>query len=153
MTRRLRDDPTPGRTATGGRRREAVRTGGDHPASLILLAGFACALAVGVSNGHWPRWLAGLYGLVSGLTFAVYAHDKSAARRGAWRTPERTLHLLALVGGWPGAVLAQRWLRHKSQKAGFRAVFWLTAWANCGALGWLLMAPGAAALRAALGMA
>ena len=55
-----------------------------------------------------------LYGAMSLVTFLVYAMDKSAARRGAGRTSETTLHLLALVGGWPGALLAQQWLRHKS---------------------------------------
>lgn len=60
------------------------------------------------------------------LTFVAYALDKSAARNNTWRTPESTLHLLALAGGWPGALLAQQWLRHKSVKAEFRAVFWAT---------------------------
>lgn len=120
---------------------------------LILLAGFAAGLVAAMIAGRAPNWLAGFYALASVVTFAIYARDKSAARRGEWRTPEDTLHLLALAGGWPGAVLAQRWLRHKSQKASFRAVFWLTALANCGAAGWLLTAPGAAPLRAALGVA
>jgi uncharacterized membrane protein YsdA (DUF1294 family) len=75
-------------------------------------------------------WIAGWYTVVSLLTFAVYAIDKSAARRGTWRTAERTLHWLALVGGWPGALLAQQWLRHKSSKPKFRVVFWITVALN-----------------------
>lgn len=66
------------------------------------------------------------YGVLSTITFAIYAIDKSAARRRGPRTSERTLHLLSLAGGWPGALLAQRWLRHKSAKASFRRVFWGT---------------------------
>jgi uncharacterized membrane protein YsdA (DUF1294 family) len=62
--------------------------------------------------------------------FFVYAIDKSAARRGAWRTPEKTLHGLALAGGWPGALVAQRVLHHKSSKATFRTVFWATVVIN-----------------------
>ena len=56
--------------------------------------------------------------------------DKAAAQAGRWRTSEATLHLLALAGGWPGALLAQHWLRHKSAKRAFRAVFWVTVVLN-----------------------
>ena len=75
-------------------------------------------------------WIALLYLGASVFTFAAYARDKTAARRGDWRTRESTLHLLALAGGWPGALLAQQVLRHKSVKAGFRAVFWSTVVLN-----------------------
>lgn len=63
--------------------------------------------------------LSALYFAASVITFAVYAWDKSAARNGRWRTRESTLHLLALVGGWPGALLARQLLRHKSSKQSF----------------------------------
>ena len=67
--------------------------------------------------------LAGLiYGCMSLVAYAVYALDKSAARRKRRRVPERALHLL---GGWPGALLAQRQLRHKTSKPRFLMVFWL----------------------------
>lgn len=81
-----------------------------------------------------PARLAGWYLGLSGITFVAYALDKSAARRGAWRTSERTLHLLALAGGWPGAWMAQRLLRHKSSKPAFRRVFWATVVLNPAAL-------------------
>lgn len=68
------------------------------------------------------------------ITFAVYAWDKAAARRGAWRVPEATLHVLAVLGGWPGALAAQRALRHKNRKQPFRTVFWITVALNCAAL-------------------
>lgn len=77
-----------------------------------------------------------VYSVASLATFAVYAFDKSAARSGRWRTRERTLHALALVGGWPGALLAQKVLRHKSRKPSFQIMFWLTTVLNCGALVW-----------------
>lgn len=64
--------------------------------------------------------------LLSLLSYAVYAVDKRAAQQGRRRVPERTLHLLALLGGWPGALLAQRRLRHKTAKPSFLIVFWLT---------------------------
>lgn len=63
---------------------------------------------------------------MSAITFVVYALDKHAAQTGRWRTPESTLHLLELAGGWPGAWVAQQLLRHKSRKPGYRVVFWLT---------------------------
>ena len=75
------------------------------------------------------------YGGASVVCFLAYAGDKSAARAGHRRTPESTLLLLGLLGGWPGAVLAQQVLRHKSTKAAFRAAFWGTVWLNVGAFG------------------
>lgn len=84
-----------------------------------------------------PLWLAGVYVVVSAIAFLAYAVDKSAARRQTWRTPESTLHFLSLVGGWPGALLAQQLLRHKSTKAEFRSVLWVTAALN--ALGFVAL--------------
>jgi len=86
-------------------------------------------LAVGVL---WkpPVILAGVYVVASFITFIAYAWDKSAATQGNRRTPESTLHLLALACGWPGALLAQQFLRHKSAKAEFRLAFWVTVILN-----------------------
>jgi uncharacterized membrane protein YsdA (DUF1294 family) len=77
--------------------------------------------------------LAVIYAAANLITFIAYARDKSAAANGGWRTPESTLHLMALVGGWPGALLAQQFLRHKSTKAEFRQIFWFTAVVNMAA--------------------
>lgn len=63
--------------------------------------------------------------LINLVTFAVYAYDKRAARRGAWRIPEKQLHAFALLGGFPGAYIAQQKLRHKTRKASFKKQFWL----------------------------
>ena len=78
-----------------------------------------------------------VYSLLSVLTFAMYALDKSAARGGRWRTSEHTLHCLALVGGWPGAILAQHFFRHKSKKPSFRVTFWVTVVFNILIVLWL----------------
>lgn len=75
-------------------------------------------------------WLAGYHLLASGVCFALYARDKAAARAGQWRTPERTLLLVGLLGGWPGGWLGQRVLRHKSAKPSFRVWFWLSVVAH-----------------------
>lgn len=76
------------------------------------------------------------------VTFYAYWRDKFAAQRGAWRTPEAALHALGLVGGWPGGWLAQRLLRHKSNKASFRATYWGTVGVHVLAvLAWLATGP------------
>lgn len=80
------------------------------------------------------------YLAMSVIAYATYARDKSAARAGRRRTPEKTLHLVALLGGWPGALLAQRRLRHKSSKASFLFVFGVTVVVNLVMLGWLMRA-------------
>jgi uncharacterized membrane protein YsdA (DUF1294 family) len=84
------------------------------------------------------------YGVMSVVAYVAYARDKSAARRFRRRTPERTLHLMALLGGWPGALLAQRRLRHKSSKPSFLASFWLTVVLNLALLTWAVSATGIA---------
>lgn len=70
-----------------------------------------------------PLWVAAVYGITSATTFCAYTLDKAAAARGAWRVSEGRLHLLSFAGGWPGALLAQQYLRHKSSKREFRQVF------------------------------
>lgn len=63
--------------------------------------------------------------LVSTGTFGLYAWDKRRAQQGGQREPENRLHLLELIGGWPGAFLAQRLVRHKNAKPSFQLIFWL----------------------------
>lgn len=75
--------------------------------------------------------VAAVYLAASSAAFAAYAWDKHAARNDRKRVAERTLHLLALIGGWPGALLAQRVLRHKTRKKPFRALCLATVLANC----------------------
>ena len=84
--------------------------------------------------------LGALYACASLICFAAYALDKSAARAGRRRTPERTLLLLGLACGWPGAVLAQRWLRHKSAKRSFQLKFWFTVAMNVAVAGLIITA-------------
>ena len=70
------------------------------------------------------------YLIASIVTLIAYAIDKSAAIQGRRRISEKTLQLMALFGGWPGALLAQQWLRHKTQKQSFRLVFWMMVLVN-----------------------
>lgn len=99
-------------------------------ATLWLLPAFAALYLAVTWCWPVPHWMALAYAGMSTLTFTTYAWDKAAARAGRWRTAEMKLHLLALLGGWPGALLAQQWLRHKSAKQTFRAVFWATVALN-----------------------
>jgi len=94
-----------------------------------------------------PLWIAGIYAAASLITFLTYALDKSAARKGSWRTAESTLHGLALACGWPGALLAQQVLRHKSAKAEFRTVFWATVILNVAGFLWVCSPAGRATLN------
>jgi uncharacterized membrane protein YsdA (DUF1294 family)/cold shock CspA family protein len=82
-----------------------------------------------------PGWLPLGLILLNLATFYAYWLDKHAARRGAWRTKESTLHTLSLVGGWPGAWWAQQLLRHKSSKQEFRQMYWATVMFNLAGLG------------------
>lgn len=111
--------------------------------SIYLSVIFFGLIVAALIMGHIPKNLALLYLGASIVSFIAYASDKSKAKRNAWRTPESTLHFFALVGGWPGAAIAQQALRHKSQKRDFRIVFWLTVIVNCGALTWLMSPSGA----------
>lgn len=70
-------------------------------------------------------WLLLAYPLLSAVSFLQYWADKNSAQSGRWRTPENTLHITELLGGWPGALVAQQVFRHKTRKASFQAVFWL----------------------------
>lgn len=119
--------PSPRRASPTARREGPAQWGA---ASLLAIPALVAVLLLGCLLGHPPRWVLWAYPVVSARTFVTYAFDKSAARRGEWRTQEGTLHLLALIGGWPGALVAQQWLRHKSSKAEFRAVFWVTVVLN-----------------------
>jgi len=120
---------------------------------LWLAAFFLTGVAGLAIAGRLPLAVPAFYLAASAVAFLAYALDKSAARSDRWRTPENTLHLFAVIGGWPGALAAQRLLRHKTQKASFQLVFWITVALNCGALSWLFSSPGATAFRSILRVA
>ncbi|PCO04370.1 DUF1294 domain-containing protein [Microbulbifer flavimaris] len=123
-------------------KRSPNRPGRQRRRALPLVGVFFAGLA-GLSVWGWLPWsITGLYLALSLLTLLLYFKDKRAAVRGHWRTPEQTLHLLSLLGGWPGAALGQSLLRHKSRKGSFRMVYWLTVGLNLAALGYGLTAEG-----------
>lgn len=104
--------------------------------ALVVLS--LAVLAWLIVTSQQSMLIAKVYGVIASLTFIAYAIDKAAAQGNRWRIPESTLHVLALLGGWPGAMLAQTLLRHKSVKKEFRLIFWITVTINLLVLGWLL---------------
>jgi len=105
-----------------------------RPTSVVVVIGSILAFGAVffVARERWqvPWTIAGFYVVLSILTFVLYAADKRAAQTNRWRTPENTLLLVGLVGGWPGAAIAQQVLRHKTKKLSFRTRFWLTVILN-----------------------
>ncbi len=116
----------------------------------VVVTVFFVLLITLAAMGRLPVFLSAFYLGASLLTYVVYKADKQAAQNGTWRTSESTLHLLALLGGWCGALIAQQSLRHKSKKEEFLLVFWITVILNCGVLGWLLTPHGSETLNSFL---
>ena len=96
----------------------------------VHIPAFAGLFMLAAVAWHVPPWVALGYGVLSLWTYALYAVDKSAALRRGWRVSEQQLHVLGLLGCWPGALLAQQRLRHKSVKPSFRRTFWRTVTHN-----------------------
>ena len=109
----------------------------DLPMRYFPLVLFAILYAIAVLAWDAPAAILVIYACVSLLCFGIYAFDKSAARAGRHRVAETKLLLLGLACGWPGALLAQEWLRHKSSKPSFRWRFQLTVALNLLAFAWL----------------
>ncbi len=118
---------------------------GDIPFAVVIL--FFAFLGWAALQNRLPWLIVAIYAVLSVLTYAMYAADKAAAQADRRRTPEDSLHLVSVIGGWPGALIAQRVLRHKSQKRSFRLVFWVTVLVNSCALAFLLSGQGRALLQ------
>jgi len=155
VTYELKNDAKRGAQAQSvaffGERLPSASSSGHSNPLLILPIAFLIFVAGSVFAHKLPFAVLGLDFLASILAFVAYALDKSAARNDRWRIAESTLHFVALVGGWPGALVAQRLLRHKSKKQSFQMVFWATVVLNCVALAWLFSSPGAEAFRSFFG--
>lgn len=103
--------------------------------TLMLGVGFLLMLAGLFFAKILPIWVMGWYLAINLATFLLYAHDKQSAKSNSWRVQESSLHKLALLGGWVGAGVAHKTLRHKSQKTEFRHVYYLTIVGNLVLLG------------------
>jgi len=94
----------------------------------MIFIGVAAAIVAGTValafRGSVPVWIGALAG-VNLATIVLYGYDK-AVSGGTWRrVPENVLHLLALLGGSPAALLSQALFRHKTIKPSFRRLYWL----------------------------
>lgn len=96
-----------------------------HLASLGALLIAPAVAGARLAEGKQFWYLVGVCIAVSAVTYFVYADDKERAQQNAWRAPENILHFFEAIGGWPGAFLAQRRLRHKCSKLSFQMAFWL----------------------------
>ncbi len=110
------------------RRSNAPREWGT--ASLLAIPAFLLLYLLVATVWRVPGWVAVAYLASSVVCFVYYAVDKSAAAAGRWRVPESTLIVLGLACGWPGAIVAQQVLRHKSNKEEFRSAFWTSVVLN-----------------------
>jgi uncharacterized membrane protein YsdA (DUF1294 family) len=106
------------------------------PLPWFVLAAFAIAYAFVCALRGVPAVVHALYAGASALCFMLYAVDKGAARTGRERISESMLISLGLVGGWPGAIVAQQVFRHKTAKLTFRIRFWLSVAANVASFAW-----------------
>ncbi|MBA6097301.1 MULTISPECIES: DUF1294 domain-containing protein [Pseudomonas] len=90
-------------------------------AVLCVLPGLGAARMAWLDQAWWPL---ALYPAMSLVSVMLYWQDKHQARQQAWRTPEKVLHASELLGGWPGALLAQQLFRHKTRKLSYQLLFW-----------------------------
>lgn len=95
------------------------------PAKLMLFSLLCLVPVVGSLHRMGTALPLAIYAGASLLTFFLYWRDKHSALTDRWRTPETTLHFFELVGGWPGALLAQQLFRHKTRKLSYQVAFWL----------------------------
>jgi len=105
---------------------------------IVFLITFTLTLLFLVFYKTLPSTILVYYFIFGLITFFLYAKDKQASRTNSWRVSENTLHLVSLLGGWTGATLAQKYLRHKTKKKIFQTLFIITIFLNLSILSTLL---------------
>jgi uncharacterized membrane protein YsdA (DUF1294 family)/cold shock CspA family protein len=125
-------------------------TSAKGPGILALAVFFLLFVVNSVREGKLPFAVLGLYLMASSLAFVFYKRDKAMAITHQRKIPENTLHLWSLIGGWPGAALAEKLVHHKSRKRSFQIVYWITIALNGIVFFWMLSPRGSAHLRSFL---
>ena len=101
-----------------------------------IAVGFLLLAVTLMLMGVVPALVTLVYLVMSAVSYIAYVLDKDAAgKRRRQRTSEAALHLLDVLGGWPGALIAQQQIRHKTVKASFQAGFWRSVMVNLAAVG------------------
>jgi uncharacterized membrane protein YsdA (DUF1294 family)/cold shock CspA family protein len=119
----------------------------------VIAVTFLLLICLLVVVKRLPFAVLALYSAASLIAFSAYAADKAKAQQNQWRTRESTLHLLGLIGGWPGGLIARHVFRHKTRKRSFIFSFWFTVMLNSAALLWYLSPYGQRFVAALLGKA
>ncbi len=109
---------------------ETKKTNSISILSISIIAIFYGTLLYFTLNQKIETYIVPYYLLIGISTFYMYAKDKDYAQDGNWRISEKTLHILSLIGGWTGALIAQDKLQHKSSKLSFKIVFFITILLN-----------------------
>lgn len=99
-------------------------------AGYLAVLFFAPVVVLEIVFWGMPVWVIYIYLGLSLASLLLYWQDKRASASGSWRVRESDLHLLGILGGWPGAVVAQNVFRHKTKKASFARFFWITVMLN-----------------------
>jgi uncharacterized membrane protein YsdA (DUF1294 family)/cold shock CspA family protein len=118
-----------------------ARTRSSAAPAILLAFLFVSAVIALAACGKLPFVIPLVYVVSSLVAFLLYAFDKSAAMNRRRRTRENTLHVISLLGGWPGALIAQRLFHHKSAKRPFQLVFWFGVLVHLTALAWVIFRP------------
>jgi len=124
-------------------KKSSAKTGSPRRGTVLITLGALFLLIVslfGFSN-MIAREFAIYYLVFSAVTLLVYGIDKRAAINEDHRIPELVLHGFAILGGWPGALIAQQLFRHKTIKISFQLIFWITLILNCFVFYNLLITP------------
>ncbi|WP_417658534.1 DUF1294 domain-containing protein [Pseudidiomarina sp.] len=106
---------------------------------IVIAMGYIAAVGYASLETQLPVQISWTFALLSAITYLFYAVDKRAAQKSKQRTPENVLHWLSVLGGWPGALIAQQQFRHKTRKTSFRVVFYLTVTVNVAAVSYLAL--------------
>lgn len=133
-----------------GQKIQPQRQPSQFPRAAVGIGALIATIAA-AALGVIPVLLAGVYFVLSGISYLMYGSDKAAAKSDARRTPENSLHMAALLGGWPGALIAQQQFRHKTIKQPFQFVFWVTVALNLFGAWWLVTSGIASKLAQSFG--
>lgn len=88
-----------------------------------------------VTDNSSPLWLYLI--VINVVTYIAMGVDKYRAVKQQWRIPEKTLFLLALLGGSAGGVIGMRFFHHKTRHKKFAVGFPLILIGHCVLLFWL----------------